>query len=132
MDFSNYPMLYPPPGAIFVNRVGSYPVPAGQTVDVLVARSQQIVIPNTYTGWVALAGVALSDYASSNFSLTVNGIQLRDYAQMTAPIGAPETIQPVYIQLAPQQPFSLVVYNGTANPQAVRWRFFGWYYTLSQ
>jgi len=132
MDFSNYPMIYPPPGSIFINRVGSYAVPVGQTVDVLAKTAQgNIVIPNTFAGYVAQAGVTMSNYANSSYSFTMGGGQLRDYALLSAPIGAPETIQPVYITLTPQQAFSLLVSNGSGAPLAVRWRFHGWYYTLS-
>lgn len=135
MDLANYPHIFPPPGFIPVNRVGSFIVPPSSTVNVLLNSPQgdlRIFIPNNFDGYLSKAGIVLDDYSQAVFSLTQDGSAIRDYTRLTGPLQAPETPADVLLKLQPSQPLDIqVVNNDPVAPRAVRWRLFGWYYKLS-
>lgn len=127
MDFENYPMIFPPPGFIRFDRVGNFSIPGLTPLSPIPATL--INIPTQFDGYISVCGVTLSDYSAATYSFYQGGSPIRDYINLGAPIGAPETCQPIYLKLKPDQDFQMYVINTGAGFVAARWRFFGWYYS---
>lgn len=128
LGLRDFPHIFMPPGAIPFSRVGfkSGIAPAG-TFNLLVG--QQILIPVQQVGWLTQIAISLASYGEGQtWSLLQNGVPLRDYTNVPAPIGAPETPVTRHIQLFPQQPVSLSFFNGGAVNLSVAWSMYGWYY----
>lgn len=137
MDLENYPHLFPPPGFIPVNRVGSIVVPPNQTEFFGVLENDtngddRILIPTINEGWLYLAGIVLSRYDNCSWSITASGVALRDYTRRNGPLQAPETPGKVLLRLPASQPLDIGVLNADpVNAVSCRWRLFGWYYKPS-
>lgn len=122
MNFRDYPWVWPPAGFIPFDKNGSAALQPGSFVAAVVD------IPTRFGGWLTLAGIELSDFTSAFFQILQGGLPVRDYAQVSVPLGAPETPAVLYVELRPGQPLSLIYQNNSGGTLAARWRLYGWYY----
>jgi hypothetical protein len=131
LGLRDFPHVFPPPGATFFSRVGFQGgILPGQKFSLSIP--QQILMPAQQEGWLSQIAVGLASYGNGqNWSLTQNGVPVRDYTAVPVPIGAPETPVIRHIRLFPQQPVSLTFVNPAAAGQpnlSVSWSLYGWYY----
>lgn len=129
LNLRDYPHIFMPPKAIPVNRVGFAMIAPGATFVLAPDLSNQILIPVLQKGWLTQLAVYLGSYGSGQvWSLTQNGIAMRDYTKVPVGIGAPETPVTRQIELFPQQPLALIFFNGSGQPLSASWSMYGWYY----
>lgn len=128
LGLRDYPHVFMPPKAIPVSRVGFQTIAAGDSYTLTVG--QQILIPVQHLGWIRQIAVSLSAYGGGQvWSLLQAGTPIRDYLNVPASLGAPETPVERHIALFPQQPLSLTFKNGGGGEISVSWSLYGWYYS---
>ncbi len=126
MDIADYPWIWPP--------IGFEPFDLNGSAAIAIAAAGVLAfpaysIPIGQEGYVVSAGIELSSYGAGTFyQILLGGNPLRNYANITVPLGAPNTPASLHIKLLPNQPLSLAITNGTGAILAARWRFYGWYY----
>lgn len=118
-----YPWLYPPPGFLHVDRNR-----AGTVGATTVATLETIQLTQGYVGWITYCGLFASNYSSFFFQFQ-RGVQpIRDYERIVTPIGQPDLMQPIFLQISANEPLTLVATNTGGTVVGYRYRLFGWYY----
>jgi len=134
LGIGDYPHIWQPPKSIPFNRVGSKQnILSGATFGIAPlapGQQNQILIPLGQKGWLTQIGVFLSTFGDGQtWSLTQSGKALRDYTNVTVPLGSLATPLIRSIELFPNQPIVLSFFNGSASlPLTVGWSMYGWFY----
>jgi hypothetical protein len=123
----SYPWVIPPPGFETIDRNAAGTVAAGVTRELT-----RLILPGSnYEGWVVQAGIFAQSYVGFRFQIRVDGVAIRDYADIAVPLGQPDLMQILILPLRPNKATSLWGLNTAGAPIGFRFRLFGWYYPVS-
>ena len=124
-DIARYPHLFPPPGFTpFVRTGGPITVPAVAGTTVL----DSIQITSNMEGWVRQIGLEAGDFSIISFRIQNDGAPLRDYTNISVPLGNVATPINVFIPISVNVPLQLLVISTGVAPVPVRYVMTGWYY----
>jgi len=126
MEMLHYPWENPPEGFITIDRNAAGTLGAGLGEYLL----EQISFTGNYSGWIRWAGIFSSNYAASFYTIKQGNQPMRDYTRIGAPLGQADSMDPLYIQIRPNEPVGLYITRTAAGVVGYRYRLLGWYFPV--
>lgn len=122
-DLAAFPHIFPPLGAVHFVRTGLLTIPDAVGSTLL----ETIQLTSNMVGWIRQIGLEAGDFSVINFQLQSGGAAIRDYSNISVPLGNVSTPMSIFVDLPRNQPMNLFAVSAGGAAVPVRWLVAGWY-----